>query len=228
MEPVPETAEVLRSLNATSERDLASMIDALAERVAAIVPSCVGVSISLRDSGLTFTLVATSEQVAALDAVQYVATGPCVDSAASGDEIQLHDVLDERRWQHFARSAAAQDVRSTLSLPLVVAGGDVAGAVNLYAADPQAFVGVEAELRQAVGGGHDLGVSNADLPFRTREVARTATRALDELDVVEQAVGFVMAEQRVGEDEARRRLVDAAERAGVDVPSAARALMARR
>lgn len=228
MEPVPETAEVLRSLNQTSERDLASMIDTLAERVVAIVPSCVGLSISLVGSGLTFTLVSTSEQVAALDAVQYVAAGPCVESATSGNEIQLDDVLDEERWQHFARAAAAQDVRSTLSLPLVVAPGEIAGAVNLYAADPRAFVGVEAELRQVVGGGPDLGVSNADLPFRTRDVARGATRTLDELDVVEQAVGFVMAEQRVGPDEARRRLTEAAERAGVDVPSAARALMARR
>ncbi|WP_258725918.1 GAF and ANTAR domain-containing protein [Cellulomonas sp. NS3] len=227
MEPVPETAQALRSLNETSERDLASMIDILADRVVAIVPSCVGLSISLVDSGLTFTLVATSEVVAALDAVQYVATGPCVESAASRDEIQLDDVLDERRWQHFARAAAAQGVRSTLSLPLVTRG-EIAGAVNLYAADPRAFVGMEAELRQVVGGGRDLGVSNADLPFRTRDVARAATRTLDELDVVEQAVGFVMAEQRIGADEARRRLTDAAERAGVDVPSAARALMARR
>jgi hypothetical protein len=227
VEPVPETAEVLRSLNQTSERDLAAMIDALAERVVAIVPSCVGLSVSLLDSGLTFTLVATTEQVAALDAVQYVASGPCVESASTGDEIQLDDVLDEARWQHFARAAAAQDVRSTLSLP-VVAGGGITGAVNLYAADPRAFAGVEAELRRAVGGGGDLGVSNADLPFRTRESARGATRTLDELDVVEQAVGFVMAEQRVGADEARRRLTDAAERARVDVPSAARALMARR
>lgn len=227
MEPVPETAEVLRSLGRTSERDLASMIDGLAERVVAIVPSCVGISISLLDSGLTFTLVATSEQVASLDAVQYVTDGPCVASSVTSEEIQLDDVLDEGRWQHFARAAAAQDVRSTLSLPLV-AGGGVAGAVNLYAADPQAFVGREAQLREVVGGGQDLGVSNADLPFRTRESARRSPGTLDELDVVEQAVGFVMAEQRVGADEARRRLTDAADRAGIGVPSAARALMAQR
>lgn len=227
MEPVPETAQVLRSLNETSERDLAAMIGDLAERVVAAVPTCVGLSISLIDSGLTFTLVATSEQVAALDAVQYLDAGPCVASAVTGDEIQLGDVLDERRWQHFARAAAAQDVRSTLSLPLTTAGG-IAGALNLYAADPEAFEGHEVRLREVAGSGSGLGVTNADLPFRTRDVARRATHTLEDLDVVEQAVGFVMAEQQVPADEARRRLTDAADRAGVDVASAARALMSRR
>lgn len=227
MEPLPETVAVLRALDETSERSLLGMVRSLSDSVVAVVPSCVGMSISLIGTGLTFTLAATTEQVAALDAVQYLASGPCVASAETGDEIQLEDVLDEDRWQHFARSAAAHGVRSTLSLPLVTGAG-VTGAVNLYAADPRAFVGREAELRRVVGGGDGLGVANADLGFRTRDDARNATRSLDDLDVVEQAVGFVMAEQRVGAEEARRRITDAADRAGVDVPSAARALMSRR
>lgn len=227
MEPLPETAEVLRSLSGTSDRDLAAPMRELAARVVAIVPTCVGLSVTLVDSGLTFTLVASSEQVAALDAVQYLSAGPCVASALSREEVALEDVLDEARWQHFAQAAAAHDVRSTLSLPLVVAGG-LSGALNLYAADPRAFTGHEAELRRVVGGGAGLGVTNADLPFRTRDAARHAAGTLAEIDVVEQAVGFVMAEQRLGPDEARRRLVDAAARSGVDVASAARAVMSRR
>ncbi|MBB2924621.1 ANTAR domain-containing protein [Cellulomonas cellasea] len=224
MEPVPGTAEVLRALRESGAEDLEGALRDLADRIAEVVPSCVGVSLSVAHGGLTFTLASSSADVARLDAVQYLVGGPCIDTALEDVEIQLDDVLDENRWQRFAVAAAAAGVRSTLSLPLGVTGVGP-GSINVYAADEHAFAGSREALRDVVGAGVDVAVTNADLPFRTRTAAAVAPRDLRALDLVEQAVGYLMASERIDAERARERLAEAAERAGVDLVAVARALI---
>jgi GAF domain-containing protein len=224
VEPVPETRDVLQELRSTSGQDFTARLRELVPMVLDSVPSCVGLSITLAQPGLTFTLVATTEQVATLDGVQYASGGPCVTSATEGEDVQVDDMMDEHRWQEFAMAAAAQDVRSSLSLPLT-RDGAVIGAVNLYAADPGAFDGQQETLRAIFGTPVGLVAVNADLSFRTRREAEQAPATLHELDVVEQAVGFLAASQRVGIPEARAVLHDAAFRASVDVPALARVIL---
>ena len=223
MEPVPETSELLRELSIPGGADLEARLRRMAARVVEVVPSCVGVSLSVADGGLTFTLVSTSPQAAALDAVQYATSGPCVQTALEGLEQSVDDMLDEDRWQHFATAAAAANVRSSLSLPLSVAGGH--GSVNLYAADPRAFTGNLQALRDIVGPGIDDAVTNADLPFRTRTYASDGPRSLRDLDLIEQAVGYLVAREGLDPGRARQHLHDAAERAGVDPLTLARTLL---
>ncbi|MFS0699539.1 GAF and ANTAR domain-containing protein [Cellulomonas sp. 179-A 4D5 NHS] len=223
MEPIPQTSEVLRELRTTGGPDLEAMLRDMAERVSRVVPSCTGMSLSVADAGLTFTLVSTSEQTSALDGVQYATSGPCVQTALEGIELTVQDVLNEDRWQRFAAAAAAENVRSSLSLPLLVGGWH--GSINLYAADPRAFTGDLEELRAIVGPGIDVAVTNADLPFRTRTYATDAPRSLGDLDLIEQAVGMLMAQEGLDPDRARQHLQDAAERAGIDQLTLARTLI---
>ncbi|MFS0699932.1 ANTAR domain-containing protein [Cellulomonas sp. 179-A 4D5 NHS] len=224
MEPVPGTTELLRSLRESGAGDVEGALRELAGRVADVVPSCVGVSLSVAHGGLTFTLASTSDDTAGLDAVQYLAGGPCVETALEDVEIELGDLLDEERWQRFAVAAAASGVRSTLSLPLSVPGMGP-GSVNVYAADEHAFVGTRDALREIVGEGVDVAVTNADLPFRTRTAAAAGPQNLRALDVVEQAVGYLMASEQLDADRARARLTEAAERAGTDLVTVARTLV---
>ena len=104
MEPLPETSEALRDLAAYGDVDLAAALDRTARRVQAVVPDCVGFSLSLLAEGLTFTLAATSAEIAALDAVQYRDGGPCVDAfaAATVGSVPAPDAVDESRWRLFA------------------------------------------------------------------------------------------------------------------------------
>jgi GAF domain-containing protein len=141
MEPIPETVEAVNELDPTyDEGDLLDYFTSLASDAREIVPDLVGVSIAGFDHGLTFTLVATGEDVAVLDAVQYAAGGPCVEAAHTEQLMELEpDVLGEERWRLFAEATAARAVRSTLTLP-VLSEGRVAGTVNLYAASRRAFV----------------------------------------------------------------------------------------
>ncbi len=224
-EPIEETRLVLRALSRTSGLDLERKVQRLAQQVAALVPACVGLSVTVSRLGLTFTVVDSSESAAALDALQYLEGGPCVDTALTGEPNDVPDVLDEERWHRYALGAAAEGVRSSLSLPVDRADG-LQGAVNVYASSARAFVGKEDAIRALLGGDDGAVVLNADLAFRTREQARAAPQVLEDRDVVERAVGFLAAAHRVGVDAARGLLHDAALRGGIDVAAAARRVLA--
>lgn len=86
MEPLPQTREAVEEFGPFLDDDLLQVLLDAAERVREVVPSCVGLSLGLLDEGLTFTVQATSEEIAALDAVQYLDGGPCVDVTDDGDD----------------------------------------------------------------------------------------------------------------------------------------------
>ena len=65
-------------------------------------------------------------------------------------------------------------------------------------------------------------VLNADLSFSTREAARLAPQRLEDLSVLDQAAGVVMAAQDVDEARAREIIADAALQTGQDEVSVAR------
>ena len=71
--------------------------------------SCVGLSIALFEHDLTFTLAASSLDLAALDGVQYLDGGPCVTSAheARDTESNASTSWTSPRWRLFAQSSAA-------------------------------------------------------------------------------------------------------------------------
>jgi len=219
MEPIPETVEAINELDpSVDEVDLLAHFAGLASRGQEIVPDLVGVSIARLAQGLTFTLVATADMIAVLDAVQYVAGGPCVAGAHTNQvtAFDRNDVLDEKRWRLFAEATAERGVRGTLTLP-VVSGGRVEGTVNLYAASARAFVGLHQELAEVFGAWAAGAVTNADLGFRTRTEARAAPQRLREQHVIDVATGIVAAQLGVDVETALARLRDGAARARVSL-----------
>ncbi len=167
-----------------------------AELVEDVVPSLVGISLALVRDGRVFTVSATQEHLALLDAVQYAVGGPCVDAALQDSTVLGGDsdagLLDEQRWVEFARASAAHGVLSTLSLPIHV-DGQVGGGVNLYAGTPDAFAEKEQPLAAILGAWAPGAVHNADLSFSTGAEARVAPQVLEELAVLDQATGIVVA-----------------------------------
>ena len=223
MEPIPETLQATDELDALlDESTLLDQLRAAAERARAVAPGLVGVSIASREEGVTFTLVATDDEIATLDAVQYVASGPCVDAMDMGHGVATspEGLLSEERWQDFARASAAHGVHSTLTLP-VVRDGTIVATVNLYGHAEDTFVGHHAALAEVFGAWAPGAVVNADLSFSTRSAAARAPDQLRETARVETATGIVAAERHIPLAEARRQLHDAAQRAGVPVASLA-------
>lgn len=216
MVPIPETVQAIDNLDPTDDFDLLGGLRSLADRAQAVVPDLVGVSIARLTEGLTFTLVATTEEIAVLDGIQYLAGGPCVEAARINSHVEFDndDPLDEDRWQLFAQATAARTIRTTLTLP-VMANEHVVGTINLYAASKRAFAGHRDELADIFGAWAAGAVANADLAFTTRRDAESAPDELHERLNVEVAVGITAARHGIEVEAAEALLRAAALRAGV-------------
>jgi GAF domain-containing protein len=225
VEPIPQTRHALEHFSQAGEEWISAELARMGRRALEIVPECVGLSLGSIRHGLTFTLAASSDQIAGLDAVQYLDGGPCVEAAQERREVEVDDILDEDHWQMFAQASAAAGVRSSLTLPLLDSRGSVIGTVNLYASSPDAFASRAEQLAEALGSSAAKAVLNADLSFDTRLVATEAPRRLVEQDEVDTAVGMVVASQDVDIATARERLRAAAARADLTEAQAAKVVM---
>lgn len=218
MEPIPESesAAHLLGLPQTGD-DILGELKHRAALVRVVVPTLVGLSLAALEHGVTLTLVATSQDVAALDGVQYVDDGPCVAGAREDAVLTFEgdSPTDERAWMLFARATAADGVASTLTLP-VTDDDRVVGTVNLYASAAHAFDTHHEHLAAIFGAWAEGAVINADLGFETRRSAQLAPQVLRDQVVVDRAVGVLASAGGLGVDEARQRIADAAVRAGVE------------
>lgn len=227
MEPIPESVEVAQLLELHDpDLDILDYLQDLAQRVRQIAPGCIGMSVAWLRQGVAFTLIASDEEIAALDAVQYLDGGPCVDAVDEGRGLAVNErsLLDEDRWHLFARTAAGHGVATSLSFPLTQ-DGTVTGSVNLYGASPETFDGHHEVLADVVGEHATTIVTNADLSFSTREAAERSPEDLRSQVVVSQAVGMLMGEMDIDAETALARLSRAAARARVGVEDLARALV---
>ena len=225
VEPIPETLEALAELARQGSTDLVDLVLAMGRRAQRIVPECVGLSLALFEDGLTFTLAASDEEIAALDAVQYLDGGPCVGAAHDNETIQADpaDLVDEERWRMYAQATAAAGVASSLTLP-ILHDERVIGSVNLYAGTADAFVDHHDELAAALGASAGHAILNADLSFSSRLAAAEAPERVAEQYEIDRALGIISASQHVDIPAARERLREAAARAGITEAQAARAV----
>lgn len=226
MEPIAETLQAIDELELyPGEASLEERLRTTADRAEQLAPGLVGVSVALQRDDVTFTLVATDEAIATLDAVQYLTSGPCVDAMDLGHGIATPEgLLSEQRWQTFARASAAAGVESTLTLP-VLDGGVVVSTVNLYGREPDTFAGRHQDLAAVFGAWAPGAVTNADLSFATRRAAEQAPRQLKESALVNLATGLLAADRDISLEEAKAQLDDSARRAGVPVHQLARVLV---
>lgn len=218
MEPIPETARAIEQYGPFVIEDTDLLLELLeqSERVQAVVPQLLGLSLSSNEDGVTFTLVATDREAALLDAMQYVGDGPCLEAVRRRETLgyEHEQLFSEDSWRLFAEASAAAGVSSTLSLP-ILEGDRVIGNVNLYAATPDAFDGHHESVARVFRAWAPGAVANADLSFSSRETAAEAPDLLrDEVDLAV-ASGMIAARERIDIEEAGRRLHDAALRAGV-------------
>jgi hypothetical protein len=228
VEAIPETLEALDELDALLDDgdDLALRLVEVADRARGVAPGLVGVSLASGQLGVTFTVVATDLEIATLDAVQYVASGPCVDAMELGHGITTSSggLLSESRWRDFARASAEAGVHSTLTFP-VVQDGEVVATVNLYGRDADTFEDLHDQLARVFGAWAPGAVTNADLSFSTRDLAQEAPVRLKERAVLDSATGVIAAQRDIPVEVARAHLEDAARRAGIPVVRLARVVL---
>lgn len=208
----------LQRLAELGDAQLGADLGEAASALGARVPDLLGFSITVVEQGITFTYLATGAPPIGLDALQFLDGGPCEESVGTGSIVAADTagLMDEGRWSLFARASESSGVGSTLSLP-ILDGERVVGGVNVYGTRTDTFEGRHEELAGLFGAWAPGAVTNADLSFSTRLEAARAVDRLDDLGVVDLAVGLLVAAHGVSPAEARQRLEHAAARAGVTV-----------
>lgn len=219
MEPVRGTKQALDILVSQGDSQVAVALMRMGREARRLVPSCIGLSLTFVAEDLTFTLVATGEELTGLCA-------PVPDTAPAAHvegEPHPEDLLDERLWQEYARASAAAGVASSLSLPIVRQGRAI-GSVSLYAASPDAFDAGREVLAAALGVSPEGAIANADLEFRSRRAAADAPDQLTDAEDIDIAVGLVATLLHMDVSDAEERLRAAARCAGLSPGQAARLL----
>jgi hypothetical protein len=217
MRPIPEShaADDLYGPFMWRDVDLFERLKEVGAAVRERVPACVGVSVSLRDHGVTLTLVSSEERIAMMDAVQYVDGGPCIDALEKGEVVDADDRAELRqRWGLFADVTERNGIEATLSLPVPWEGAGVMG-FNLYASEAGAFDGEHDALAELLGAWAGGAVVDADLAFRSRRIARNAPEILRESTELAMVSVLLARDRGIDAAEAEQRLRDAAVRASI-------------
>jgi NarL family two-component system response regulator LiaR len=198
-----------------------------AARVTTLVPQCLGMTLASTERDVSFTVVASSPEVAALDAVQYLSSGPCVTAAEAGRVLTCRrdELAQVPTWGPFAEATAAAGVSSTLSLPLA-RDGKVVGTVNLYGATDDAFEASQEAVAAEFEDWAPRAASEARLPERRVTVENMAQHLDDDLDI-KAATSRLARERTISLHRARQQLDDAAHRAGVTKAELARTVRRR-
>jgi GAF domain-containing protein len=191
----------LQALTLTSPRveQFLSELAAFAPQLGGPAISC---SVTIRGEHQEYTVASSDAFANQVDEVQYNhGEGPCLQSLRTGSPVYVHDLRNDPRWPGYRDHAIAAGVRSSLSLPMPVAG-TVIGALNVYCTQPDAF---DENLRQGLGLFAAQAAAALTMVLRQARQDQTATQleqALASRTTIDQAMGILMAQQRCTADEA--------------------------
>ena len=184
---------------------LDTLLRDLTDRAVVQVPGAVACSVTVRRADRLMTLAGSTGLPSGLDLRQYEnGSGPCVDAAESGDPKYSADLAEETRWPAYTEYALATGVRCVLALPLPIEG-ETGAALNLYGLVPGSLVqGLDAARAFAERAADAV---NEALRIERRQASAADVRtALLSRSVIDQAVGMLMARERIDAHRALERL----------------------
>ncbi|WP_109029065.1 GAF and ANTAR domain-containing protein [Streptomyces rubrogriseus] len=184
---------------------LDTLLRDLTDRAVVQVPGAVACSVTVRRADRLMTLAGSTGLPSGLDLRQYEnGSGPCVDAAESGDPKYSADLAEETRWPAYTEYALATGVRCVLALPLPIEG-ETGAALNLYGLVPGSLAqGLDAARAFAERAADAV---NEALRIERRQASAADVRtALLSRSVIDQAVGMLMARERIDAHRALERL----------------------
>ncbi len=195
-EPQPSTVgEVLEYLGRSSlrERPMEGLLQRVTDLAKTVMPGMSEVSVTLLVQERPSTVVATGQLAVDLDEGQYErGHGPCLHAAAAREIAEIPDTRSETRWPDHARRAAEHGNLSSLSVPLVIDDPQVAGALNIYARQPNAFDQASRSAATRIAPYAAVAAGNLSRHRRALERVDHLEAALASRAVIEQAKGILM------------------------------------
>jgi GAF domain-containing protein len=165
--------------------------------------NCTSASVTVIERGRPITVGSTNDTAQVLDDAQYAAgDGPCLTAAHEHRVVRIDDTEIDERWPRFSASARSNGVRSSLSVPLVVAGPDTVAGFNIYGDAVGGFSDDDEQLAQTFAAQASTVVSNAQAYWSALELSQNLTKAMVTRAVIEQAKGILMSTHRIDADAA--------------------------
>ncbi|MFF7894903.1 GAF and ANTAR domain-containing protein [Streptomyces sp. NPDC007907] len=222
-----ETSETLDQAMVRSS-GLDTLLRDLTDRAVRDVPGADACSITVRRAGRLLTLAGSDGMPSGLDLRQYEnGSGPCVDAAGTGEEQYAPDLAEESRWPAYREYALGVGVRCVLAVPVVVESeNDKGAALNFYGVGAHALdPGRDAARAFAARAGDAIDV--ALRIERRRQSAADVRTALLSRSVIDQAIGILMARERIDARIALERLRRASQDRNVKLRDLCGQLVAR-
>jgi hypothetical protein len=199
-----ETPDTLETAIVRSS-GLDTLLRDLTDRAVQAVPGAAACSITVRRVDRLLTLAGSSGLPSGLDQRQYEnGSGPCVEAAETETEQYAPDLEAETRWPTYTEYALSAGVRCVLAVPIQLEG-ERGAALNLYGVEAGALEpGREAARAFAarVGGAIDVALRVE----HRRESAADVRTALLSRSVIDQAIGILMAREKIDARNALERL----------------------
>ena len=197
------------------DRDFTDVLTDITQIAGRAMPGAEATSITLIRNDHAFTAAYNGQMALDGDELQYQrGYGPCLDAGRAGQVFLIEDMQTERRWPDYATKAAAHGVGSSLSIPLPFQTATI-GALNNYAARPQAFGEDDIALGEEVASWVAIAVSNAEGAARTREELAQLQVAMASRATIEQAKGMLMERYKITHEQAFNVLTRASQTTNV-------------
>jgi hypothetical protein len=182
-----------------------TVLERLTDRATAVL-DLVGSGILLDIDGVLTFATALPEQVADLEEAQERdQQGPGVDAYRSGHVVTSPDLSVEDRWGGYAAMALARGLHATAGIPL--RAGDIrVGAMSVYAASPREWLEDDIAALSALA---DVATGCLVSGSRQRgkdDLVRQLRGALESRVAIEQAKGFLAAQEGITVEEAFARI----------------------
>ncbi len=188
------------------QQGLEDMLRHVADFAANAIPGADGAGLTLLQDDRADTIVASTQFVRDVDAIQYgIGEGPCITAATEARTVRSGSLGGDPQWPHFGPRVGRLGVHSVLSLPLIGPDG-VLGAMNVYAHAKQAFDDRAAELGELFAIPAAISVLNAQALNQARRLSIQLEAALAGRSVIDRALGIVMSRAGCTSDEAFDRL----------------------
>jgi hypothetical protein len=199
-----ETSDTLDQAMVRSS-GLDTLLRDLTDRAVQEVPGAAACSITVRRGGRLLTLAGSDGLPSGLDQRQYEnGSGPCVEAAETGVEQYAPDLSAESRWPAYTRYALETGVRSVLAVPLAVEG-ETGAALNYYGERP-GVLGTGRDTARAFAARAGDAIDVALRIEHRRQSAADVRTALLSRSVIDQAIGILMARERIDAQDALERL----------------------
>jgi GAF domain-containing protein len=194
----------------------------VAETALAAIPNADVISITVLSWPDVRTAAYTHELALDLDDQQYASgRGPCLEAAQSARPLRAIIGEEHERWPEFVEAAQRQEIRASLSVPLLIAGLDseqeLVGSLNIYSHTATAFDQFDAELMRLYSAAASQAISNSRRWQKARETVTQLETALISRSDIDMAKGALIAVHGCDPGEAFDRLVAESQKRNIKV-----------